>query len=75
MESGGLLIGVLALVIGVVLIFAQVRLFSIDATLKQILAELQKSRPEDSPAPSSGPTQDPEQRRATINKIQQNWPR
>jgi hypothetical protein len=74
MEGAGLLVSLLTLVIGLVLLFAQLRLFSIDSTLKQILAELQKSSPA-APSTSQPETQEQlEQRRAAIAKVQQNWP-
>lgn len=74
MEGAGLLVSLLTLVIGVVLLFAQLRLFSIDSTLKQILAELQKSSPAAPSAPQPESQEQLEQRRAAIANVQQNWP-
>lgn len=66
-------IGVFALVLSVILIFAQLRLFSIDATLKAILAELKSGAPraeaQTAPAPAIH-----EAERARIAEVQTNWP-
>jgi hypothetical protein len=58
-------------VLGIALIIAQLRLFSIDATLKAILAEMKKSgvQPGDQPAPAVTQLD-----RERIADIQKNWP-
>lgn len=62
----------LTLIIGIVLVIAQLRLFSIDATLKAILAELKNSgaTPADQPASAAALELD----RAKIADVQKNWP-
>jgi hypothetical protein len=63
----------IALLISLVLIFAQIRLFSIDASLKAILSELKSAAPKPA-AQVSVPPADLEAQRAKIADIQSNWP-
>jgi|GEM_PF-6470315 hypothetical protein len=68
-------IALFALVLSVILVFAQLRLFSIDASLKAILAELKSSNP--APAAQTAATVTPvvdEAQRARTAEIQTNWP-
>lgn len=44
MEGLGLVAALLVMVVGMVLIVAQLRMFSVDATLKEILEELRELR-------------------------------
>jgi hypothetical protein len=44
MEDYAVIIVLAALFIALVMLFAQIRLFSIDSTLKEILAELRRER-------------------------------
>jgi hypothetical protein len=62
----------IALVISIVLIIAQLRLFSIDASLKAILAELKSAAPK--PAGQSISPAELETQRAKIAEVQNNWP-
>jgi hypothetical protein len=63
----------IALVISIVLIIAQLRLFSIDASLKAILAEIKSAAPKPA-AQVSIPPADLEAQRAKIADVQNNWP-
>jgi hypothetical protein len=66
------LASLLALVIAVVMMLAQFRLFSIDRTMKQILAELRKgSQPPGPPTPVS--EAELVRRRAAIDEVQKSW--
>ena len=73
MECFGLLIWLGGLVLGIYLVVAQLRLFKIDATLKEILAELKKQNSPPVPA-STAETQSLEETRARIADVQKNWP-
>jgi hypothetical protein len=69
-----IVIALFALVLSVILVFAQLRLFSIDASLKAILAELKSSQSGPAvQAPASAPAID-EAQRARIAEVQTNWP-
>jgi hypothetical protein len=73
MEVNGLLVSVIVLVIAIAMMLAQFRLFSIDTTLKHILAELQKGA--QSPAPPEAESEaELGRRRAAIAEGQTNWP-
>ena len=61
------------LVLSVFLIVAQLRLFKIDATLKEILAELKRQNSPSVSAPTAE-TQSLEETRARIADVQKNWP-
>jgi cell division protein FtsI/penicillin-binding protein 2 len=76
MEGMEAIVSILGLLIGIVLIIAQLRLFSIDGTLKAILAELQKqsSSTGAGSAPSVEATQVTEEQRARTADVQKNWP-
>jgi hypothetical protein len=63
----------IALLISIVLIIAQLRLFSIDASLKAILAELKSVAPKPATQVSIPPA-DLEAQRAKIADVQNNWP-
>lgn len=68
----GLFILLIAFALSIAILLAQLRLFSIDRTLKAILAEMQKA------AQSSGPlTPESEaelaKRRAAIAEVQNSW--
>jgi hypothetical protein len=63
----------IALVISIVLIIAQLRLFSIDASLKAILAELKFAAPKPAAQASISPVE-LETQRAKIAEVQNNWP-
>jgi hypothetical protein len=63
----------LALAISIGMMLAQFRLFSIDKTLKHILAELQKTGQPSGP-PTTEPEDDLARRRAAIAEVQTNWP-
>jgi hypothetical protein len=65
-------LSVVALVLSIAMLLAQLRLFSIDKTLKAILAELRKaSQPAGPPTPET----DAElaRRRAAIADVQNSW--
>lgn len=69
-------IALFALVLSAILIFAQLRLFSIDASLKAILTELKAATPSATPRTE---VQTPvpvvsEAERARIAEVQSNWP-
>jgi hypothetical protein len=73
-EGIGAIVSILTLIIGIVLIVAQLRLFSIDGTLKAILAEMQRQN-SSLPAPAASPEdQSKEELRAKIADVQKNWP-
>jgi hypothetical protein len=72
MEGFGILLWLAMLVVSIILIIAQLRLFSIDRTLKSILAVLSQQNPQ--PATSSPDAQSVEAQRARIADVQQNWP-
>jgi hypothetical protein len=72
MEDLGIVLSLAMLVVSIILIIAQLRLFSIDRTLKSILAVL--SQQNSQPAPSSLDAQSIEAQRARIAEVQQNWP-
>lgn len=67
----GLFFGLVSLVLSVVLIIAQFRLFSIDRTLKSILEVLSRQNPQ---APLPLEEQVIKAQRARIADIQKNWP-
>jgi len=65
----GLLASLIGLVIAIAMMLAQFRLFSIDKTMKQILAELKKGAP-----PPGPPTPEELARRhAAIEEVQKSW--
>ncbi|MGZ4842590.1 MAG: hypothetical protein ACXV5J_12645 [Candidatus Angelobacter sp.] len=68
-----LLASLLGLVIAVAMMLAQFRLFSIDKTMKEILAELQKTGQPSSP-PATESEAELARRRAAIADVQTNWP-
>ena len=72
MEGFGILLWLAMLVVSIILIIAQLRLFSIDRTLKSILAAL--SQQNSQTEPSSPDAQSVEAQRARIADVQQNWP-
>jgi hypothetical protein len=72
MEGIELLAAVLCLVIAVAMMLAQFRLFSIDKTMKQILAELRKSTHSEGP-PKPESESDLAKRRAAIAEVRDSW--
>ncbi|MBZ5532759.1 MAG: hypothetical protein LAO20_15120 [Acidobacteriia bacterium] len=72
MEDLGIVLSLAMLVVSIILIIAQLRLFSIDRTLKSILAVLSQQNPQSSQAPPDA--QDIEAQRAKIAEVQKNWP-
>lgn len=77
MEGAGILVWLIMLVISVVLIIAQLRLFSIDRSLKSILEVLSRGNQQISGAsPAADPAAGPvtEAQRARIADLQKNWP-
>jgi hypothetical protein len=73
MDGLGLLASLIGLVIAIAMMLAQFRLFSIDKSLKQILAVLEKgAQPAGPPVPET--EADLAQRRAAIADAQKNWP-
>jgi hypothetical protein len=72
MEDLGIVLSLAMLVVSVILIIAQLRLFSIDRTLKSILAVLSQQNPQSSQAPPDA--QAIEAQRAKIAEVQKNWP-
>ena len=73
MEGFGILLSLAMLVVSIILIIAQLRLFSIDRTLKSILAVLSSQQKPQS-ATSSLDAQSIEAQRAKIAEVQKNWP-
>jgi len=73
MEGIAVLVYLIGFAISVAMVLAQFRLFSIDRTLKAILAELQRGA---QPAALSQPASEADmaQRRAAIADVQKNWP-
>lgn len=72
MEDLGIVLSLAMLVVSIILIIAQLRLFSIDRTLKSILAVLSQQNPQPTQAPPDA--QDIEAKRAKIAEVQKNWP-
>jgi hypothetical protein len=68
----GFFLSVVALVLSIAILLAQLRLFSIDKTLKAILAEMRKrSQPAGPPAPET--EAELARRRAAIAEVQNSW--
>jgi hypothetical protein len=67
-----LFLGLIALALSIAVLLAQLRLFSIDKTLKAILAELKKGAQSGGPA---APESEAElaKRRAAIAEVQNSW--
>jgi hypothetical protein len=69
----GLFIVLIGFALSIAILLAQLRLFSIDRTLKQILEVMQKeAQPSGPPVPET--ETDLAQRRAAIADAQKNWP-
>ena len=71
--SWGLLASLIGLVIAIAMMLAQFRLFSIDKSLKRILAVLRKGSTAGGP-PVPETEADLARRRAAIADVQKNWP-
>lgn len=67
----GLFVAVLCLILSIAILLAQLRLFSIDRTLKAILVELKKGAQSGGPPPES--EADLAKRRAAIAEVQNSW--
>ena len=67
------LVYLISFALGVAMMLAQFRLFSIDKTLKAILVELQRGAQPGGASPAVTEA-DMAQRRAAIADVQQNWP-
>jgi hypothetical protein len=67
------LVYLISLALAIAMMLAQFRLFSIDKTLKAILAELQRGAQPVGASPAVTEA-DMAQRRAAIADVQQNWP-
>lgn len=65
----GLFVAVLCLILSIAILLAQLRLFSIDRTLKAILMELKKGAPGGPPESEA----DLAKRRAAIAEVQNSW--
>jgi hypothetical protein len=68
----GLFLALIALALSIAILLAQLRLFSIDKTLKGVLAELKKGAQSGGPA---APESEAElaKRRAAIAEVQNSW--
>jgi hypothetical protein len=68
----GLFLALIGLALSIAILLAQLRLFSIDKTLKAILAEMQKGvQPSGPPTPES--QAELARRRAAIAEVQNSW--
>jgi hypothetical protein len=69
----GLFLALIGFALSIAILLAQLRLFSIDKTLKGILAELRKGSQPDGP-PASETEAELQRRRAAMREAQENWP-
>lgn len=67
----GLFVALICFALSIAILLAQLRLFSIDKTLKAILAELKKGAQSGGPAPES--EAELAKRRAAIAEVQNSW--